>query len=95
MGVRWGGAHLDAEGHQGDVGLSSEDEGLVHRESSSLLFRVFSLFSYTLAPGNHLGRNDFLPTLFAEAVWTRKSTGELQRLLCRLRELWGSLMFPG
>lgn len=87
--MRWGGAHFDAEGHEGDVGLSSEDEGLVHRESSSLLF------SYTLAPGNHLGRNDFLPTLFAEAVWTRKSTGELQRLLCRLRELWGSLMFPG
>lgn len=68
---------MDAEGHKGDVGLSSEDEGLVHHESSSLLFRIFSLFSYTLAPGSHLGRNDFFPTLFAEAVWTRKRSAEL------------------
>lgn len=86
---------MDAEGHKRDVGLSSEDEGLVHHESSSLLFRIFSLFSYTLAPGSHLGRNGFLPTRFAEAVWTRRVVGSSQRLPCRLRELWGSLMFPG
>lgn len=65
----WGNAHLGVEGHEGDAGHASQDGWIVHHERSSLHFRVSSIFNSTFVFGSRLGRNGFLPTPFAEAVW--------------------------